>query len=152
MIGAAPVPVPPPIPAVIKTISDPSNKSVISSRVSSADLCPTSGLPPAPSPLVSFSPIWTFVSALHLFRACLSVLTAINCTPFKSASIILLTALQPPPPTPMTLMTAELSWPVSNCSIINSLLASHNIIYSITKIIPLHHFFNQIPGENDKYL
>ena len=36
-IGAAPVPVPPPIPAVMKTISAPSNASRIACSLSSAD-------------------------------------------------------------------------------------------------------------------
>ena len=39
--GAAPVPVPPPIPAVIKTRSDPSKAAAISSRDSSAASRPT---------------------------------------------------------------------------------------------------------------
>ena len=88
MMGAAPVPVPPPIPAVTKIISAPSMMADISSRVSSAARCPTSGLAPAPSPLVSFSPICIFVSARHLFKACLSVLTAINSTPCGSPHCI----------------------------------------------------------------
>ena len=81
IIGAAPVPVPPPIPAVTNIMSAPSIMADISSRVSSAALWPISGLAPAPSPLVSFSPICIFVSATHLLKACLSVLTAINSTP-----------------------------------------------------------------------
>ena len=51
--GAAPVPVPPPIPAVMKTMSTPCRRSAISSRLSSAASLPTSGFPPAPSPWVS---------------------------------------------------------------------------------------------------
>ena len=57
MYGAAPVPVPPPIPAVIKTISAPDTKSAISVLFSSAAFSPTSGFDPAPNPLVNFSPI-----------------------------------------------------------------------------------------------
>ena len=53
MTGAAPVPVPPPMPAVTKTMSAPSSAAAICSRSSSAALRPTSGLAPAPSPLVS---------------------------------------------------------------------------------------------------
>ena len=56
-IGAAPVPVPPPIPEVTNTISAPSKAASILSFVSSAALRPTSGLAPAPNPFVSFSPI-----------------------------------------------------------------------------------------------
>ena len=56
-IGAAPVPVPPPIPAVTNTISAPLSASAISDLDSSALHLPTSGLAPAPSPLVNFSPI-----------------------------------------------------------------------------------------------
>ena len=55
--GAPPVPVPPPIPAVINTISVPLSAAAISSRLSSAARWPFSGLPPAPLPRVSLSPI-----------------------------------------------------------------------------------------------
>ena len=50
--GAAPVPVPPPIPAAINTISAPSRLARIVSASSSADLRPTSGFAPAPNPEV----------------------------------------------------------------------------------------------------
>ena len=56
-MGAAPVPVPPPIPAVMNTMSASSRALEIWVRFSSADLRPTSGSDPAPFPLVSFSPI-----------------------------------------------------------------------------------------------
>ena len=52
MIGAPPVPVPPPSPAVTKTMSAPLSASLISSRLSSAAVLPTSGFAPAPSPRV----------------------------------------------------------------------------------------------------
>ncbi len=55
--GAAPVPVPPPIPQVTNTISAPSINCFTSSMLSSAAFCPTSGWAPAPRPLVIFSPI-----------------------------------------------------------------------------------------------
>ena len=55
--GADPVPVPPPIPQVIKIMSDPLMALLISSRVSSAALRPISELPPAPSPRVRFFPM-----------------------------------------------------------------------------------------------
>ena len=51
--GAPPVPVPPPIPAVMKTMSAPCSASSISGRCSSAASRPTSGSLPAPSPRVS---------------------------------------------------------------------------------------------------
>ncbi len=50
--GAAPVPVPPPSPAVTNTMSAPLSASLMSSRDSAAAWKPTSGLAPAPSPLV----------------------------------------------------------------------------------------------------
>jgi cell division protein FtsZ len=54
--GAAPVPVPPPRPAVTKIMSAPSRASMILSESSRAALRPTSGLAPAPRPLVSLTP------------------------------------------------------------------------------------------------
>ena len=57
IIGAAPVPVPPPIPAVIKTILVlPSSTSATSLRLSIAAWRPISGLFPAPRPSVNDSP------------------------------------------------------------------------------------------------
>ncbi len=55
--GAAPFPVPPPIPAVITTISAPFSASEIASVDSSAAFVPRSGFEPAPSPPVNFGPI-----------------------------------------------------------------------------------------------
>ncbi len=101
-IGAAPVPVPPPIPAVINTISAPFSCSAIFSRLSDAALEPISGFAPAPFPFVELSPIVTFSVAIERFRACWSVLIAIKSTPFTPDSIILSIALPPPPPTPTT--------------------------------------------------
>ena len=51
MTGAAPVPVPPPSPAVTKTMSAPLSASLISSRDSAAAPNPVSGLAPAPEAL-----------------------------------------------------------------------------------------------------
>ena len=62
-IGAAPVPVPPPIPPVTKIMSEPLMALAISSRVSSAARRPISGLPPAPRPRVRFFPTWIFFFA-----------------------------------------------------------------------------------------
>mmetsp|Transcript_14370 Transcript_14370/g.33768 ORF Transcript_14370/g.33768 Transcript_14370/m.33768 type:complete len:216 (-) Transcript_14370:462-1109(-) len=54
--GAAPVPVPPPIPAAMKTRSAPCRACWRSARDSSAAFWPMLGLPPAPSPRVSVWP------------------------------------------------------------------------------------------------
>ncbi len=105
--GAPPVPVPPPSPAVTKTMSAPLRTSSISSLWSSAALRPTSGLAPAPSPRVSSRPTSSFTSASLINNACASVLIAMNSTPLSPTSIIRLTALTPPPPIPTTLMTAR---------------------------------------------
>ena len=104
--GAAPVPVPPPMPQVTNTISAPLIAFVKSSTLSSAAFSPISGCAPAPRPLVSFSPIWISVGALHNIKACLSVLTPMNSTPPIFSSIILFTALFPAPPTPITIIFA----------------------------------------------
>ncbi len=107
MTGAAPVPVPPPSPAVMNTMSAPFTISSISSWCASAALRPTSGSLPAPSPRVRSRPMSSLRSASLMSSAWASVLTAVNSTPFRPASIIRLTALTPPPPTPMTLITAR---------------------------------------------
>ena len=52
-------------------------------------------------------PMSSFTSASLMSSDCASVFTAMNSTPLSPASIIRLTALQPPPPTPMTLITAR---------------------------------------------
>ena len=105
--GAPPVPVPPPSPAVTKTMSAPLSTSSISSAWSSAALPPTSGLAPAPRPRVSSRPMSSLTSASLISSACASVLMAMNSTPFSPTSIIRLTALTPPPPIPTTLITAR---------------------------------------------
>src|SRR5216684_2888455 len=107
--GAAPLPVPPPRPAVIKIMSEPSSASIIFSVSSSAALRPTSGLAPAPRPLVSFAPSCSFTGACDSFSACRSVLAVMNSTPSSLARIMRFTALHPPPPTPMTLIFAGCS-------------------------------------------
>ena len=113
--GAAPVPVPPPSPAVTNTMSAPLRVSSISLLWSSADCRPTSGLAPAPRPRVASRPISSLTSASENMRACESVFTAMNSTPFKPSSIMRFTALTPPPPTPTTLSTArKLSWAFIN--------------------------------------
>ena len=107
MTGAAPVPVPPPLPAVMNTMSVPFTTSSISSRCDSAAVRPTSGSLPTPRPRVVSRPMSSFMSASLISNACASVFTATNSTPLSPASIIRLTALTPPPPTPMTLITAR---------------------------------------------
>ena len=57
MIGAAPVPVPPPIPEVTKTMSASWRTLESSSRDSSAASSPTSGSPPQPRPRVTLRPM-----------------------------------------------------------------------------------------------
>ncbi len=104
--GAAPVPVPPPRPAVMKTMSEPSRASQIFSVSSTAAWRPTSGLAPAPRPLVSLPPIWIFTGARFARRAWRSEFTAMNSTPWRPEAIMRAMALPPPPPTPTTLMRA----------------------------------------------
>ena len=113
--GAAPVPVPPPIPAVTNTILVPSLSSRSSSSMfDSASERPTSGLLPAPrpAPSCSFTGTWIFESCL------LSVLHAANVTPSIPSLYMLFTALQPPPPTPITLMI---------CCILSSVTSKNGI-------------------------
>ena len=92
-IGAAPVPVPPPMPQVMNTRSALVSARATSSRFSSIAWRPISGRAPAPSPRVSFLPIWILTSDFELSRAWASVLTEMNSTPSRCSSIIRLTAL-----------------------------------------------------------
>ncbi len=105
--GAPPVPVPPPSPAVTKTMSAPRRTSSISSAWSSAAFLPTSGSAPAPRPRVSSRPTSSLTSASDIRRACASVLIAMNSTPLRPTSIMRLTAFTPPPPMPTTFITAR---------------------------------------------
>ena len=104
MIGAAPVPVPPPMPAVTNTMCAPERWSRISSITSSAAARPTSGCEPAPRPSVTCAPIWMMRSAFDMVSACASVFATTKSTPCRPAVIMLLTALPPAPPTPNTVM------------------------------------------------
>ena len=124
IIGAAPVPVPPPIPQVTKTMSAPCNAAVMSSALSSAALVPISGFPPHPSPLVNFSPMVIAVEALLDCKACLSVFTPINSTPAMPSSTMRFTALFPAPPTPTTIIFAAAS---DSGSLISSISSSFNL-------------------------
>ena len=110
MMGAPPVPVPPPIPAVTKIMSAPSSAARMRSRSSSAAWRPISGLAPAPRPLVTCAPSWILVAALLCCSAWQSVLAAMKSTPVRPARIIVFSALPPPPPTPTTLILAPSSF------------------------------------------
>ena len=99
--GAAPVPVPPPIPAVMNSMCAPSIASRISCTACSAASRPLSGLLPAPRPVW---PSWMVLCAALRLSACASVLAQINSTPPTAHWIMCSTALPPPPPTPITLI------------------------------------------------
>src|SRR6266545_3916265 len=105
-MDADPVPVPPPMPAVMNTMSDSWTTAESSVRLSSAASRPRVQSPPAPRPRVILLPIWTLTSAWQRSSACLSVLTAMNWT-FRALETIRLTALPPPPPQPTTLIRAR---------------------------------------------
>ena len=102
IMGAAPVPVPPPIPAAMKHMWQPANAAFTCSMVSSAAARPTSGRDPAPNPCVISGPSWIRYSAGEAFRACASVLATTKSTPSTCAPIMFATALPPAPPTPIT--------------------------------------------------
>ena len=104
IIGDAPVPVPPPIPAVMNNISVPSNTSFIFSSDSFAAILPFSGSAPAPIP----RPKSTFTGAWDLSKSCWSVLIAIKSTLVILLSIISFIAFPPAPPTPTTFSFAVL--------------------------------------------
>ena len=61
-----------------------------------------SGLAPAPKPLVILIPNCMRLSDALSDKDCASVLATTNSTPSRFEDIILLTALQPAPPTPIT--------------------------------------------------
>ncbi|MNL01597.1 hypothetical protein D3C87_1220720 [compost metagenome] len=116
IIGEAPVPVPPPIPAVIKSILVVlPNIALISSIFSIAEFLPTSGIEPAPIPSVKLAPNCTLLGIGLDSKAWASVLQIIKSTPVIPDRYIWFTALPPPPPTPITLMIEDLSFNISNC-------------------------------------
>ena len=80
-IGAMPVPVPPPRPAVTNTKSAPATILPITSLPASAHLLPIAGSPPAPRPLVMCLPTSNFCMARVLSRCCLSVFMATVMAP-----------------------------------------------------------------------
>ncbi|OQC43134.1 MAG: hypothetical protein BWX61_01314 [Bacteroidetes bacterium ADurb.Bin035] len=103
--GAAPVPVPPPIPAVMNSILVLFFRILlISSELSSAAFLATSGLEPAPNPV---SPNFIFTGIGLDSKTCTSVLQITKSTPLMPLSNICLTALHPPPPIPITLIIGD---------------------------------------------
>ena len=72
--GIAPVPVPPPIPAVKNNNCVPANTCLMSSLLSMAAFSPTSGFAPAPRPFVVSFPICKTLSIFVLFNMASSVL------------------------------------------------------------------------------
>ena len=121
MTGAAPVPVPPPMPAAMKTMSAPFKASRILSRSSSAAWRPTSGLEPAPMPRVVLTPSCSLFWMGFSCRTCLSVLATMSSTPCRSKSIICFKALHPPPPMPMTLIMTGDVLSVSSICIVKAM-------------------------------
>mmetsp|Transcript_1644 Transcript_1644/g.5495 ORF Transcript_1644/g.5495 Transcript_1644/m.5495 type:complete len:284 (-) Transcript_1644:233-1084(-) len=104
-MGAAPDPVPPPMPAVTKTMSAPDSAAAISARDSSAAASPCDGLPPAPKPRVVSRPMFIVFPARLRESACASVFMAQKSTKEPaSVSTMRFTAFPPPPPTPTTLI------------------------------------------------
>src|ERR1051325_8523733 len=104
--GAAPEPVPPPSPAVTKTMSEPRSERLIWSYASSAARRPRSGSAPEPRPSVSSRPMWILTGGSLVWSCWMAVLAGANSARELSASIIRLTAFRPAPPTPTTRMTA----------------------------------------------
>ena len=105
--GAAPVPVPPPLPAVMKTMSAPFSASSISARCSSAARRPDLGIAPGAEAPGQLAPdVELQVGVAHQQRLGVGV-GGDELDPRRPASIIRLTAFTPPPPTPTTLMTAK---------------------------------------------
>ena len=93
----------------MKTMSESTRAWAIFSESSSAARWPIVLSPPAPRPRVILSPIRILCGASDWRSAWASVLQAMNSTPIISARIIRLTALLPPPPTPMTRISAKFS-------------------------------------------
>ncbi|MCL2148428.1 MAG: hypothetical protein FWH47_03710 [Methanomassiliicoccaceae archaeon] len=78
--GAAPVPVPPPSPATMKTASCPLTASSILSSWILAHFLPSLASPLVPSPFVTALHMYTFLSAAVSSRAFLSVFMAMVST------------------------------------------------------------------------
>ena len=118
MIGAAPVPVPPPIPAVMNAMRHPSfSIFLMSSMLSSAAARALAGRFPAPSPSL---PNCSFRSTGDSSSAWLSVLQTTNVTSWIPSLYMWLTALPPPPPTPITFIICGESFGKSKGTIVSS--------------------------------
>ena len=125
--GAAPVPVPPPIPAVINAIFVPSSSiCLISSMVSSAACRARSGRFPAPNP--SF-PNCKWTGTGESLRACASVLQRTKVTSWIPSLYIWLTALPPPPPTPITFIMLSATSPSPKSRTSNLLLSAITVCF-----------------------
>src|SRR6185503_6311735 len=131
--GAAPVPVPPPKPAVMNSMSAPSMTSRMRSRSSIAAWRPTSGLAPAPRPFVMLQPICRPVFTLAHLSACASVFAQMKSTPSIPARTMCATALPPPPPIPSTLMTAVWLYPSISSNIVR--FSSSRVIREALEIL-----------------
>ena len=68
---------------------------------------PVRGSAPQPRPRVISAPSCTLIGAWLCSSAWASVLAATNSTPAETARIMVLSALPPPPPTPITLIVAR---------------------------------------------
>ena len=110
--GEAPVPVPPPIPAAMKSIFTPEVSSSVRScsSLSMANLRPLAGSLPAPRP----GPICILLATLQLFSAWRSVLQTTKFTPAIFSVCIWFTALPPAPPTPITIIFDSVSSCISD--------------------------------------
>jgi hypothetical protein len=108
--GAEPVPVPPPMPAVIKTMSAPVMTSNNAVPAFFGGLTAQHGVAADAQPFrdafAQLKPHRRFVPAQGLAE---SVLAVMNSTWESPASIMRLTALPPAPPSPMILMDAGCS-------------------------------------------
>jgi len=112
MSGAAPVPVPPPIPAVMNTILVPSFSMFwISDRLSSVASLAFCGRFPAPKPSC---PNCILTGTGDSSSALQSVLHTTNATSWMPSLHMWFTAFPPPPPTPITLMMQDVADGISN--------------------------------------
>src|SRR5207249_3684458 len=101
--GAPPVPVPPPRPHVMKTMSAPWTTDRSSSAASRADSSPTWGSAPAPRPRVTRRPSRSLWGERMMRRCWASVFAANNSAPTMPDSTRRSIVLQPPPPIPTIL-------------------------------------------------
>ena len=116
--GAAPVPVPPPMPAVMNSMCAPSIAARMSSTASFRRLAALLRL--AAGAQAAVAQLDGLVRGAARASACASVLAQMNSTPCTPRSIMCSTALPPPPPTPITLIWVP--WWNSSTSIISMLI------------------------------